>query len=203
VKIRPPPPLRFVVLLPHRDTQGFLRDYRRRLFAAGVDGAYSFPPAAPLALVSRPCRPGELRALAFSLRGLTLAEGGGGRIRAAGGAAVECPGDPGGPDQGFALWGLSLRTGLPLNAGPLLPPDALVFPFPAPVLCAALLGRAGPGNPGRDIAEAVPLPPAFFFRAASVANLIWSPLTGETGTRPGRDYSRTWKTGKPCWLPRC
>ncbi|MDR3145901.1 MAG: hypothetical protein LBU21_06460, partial [Treponema sp.] len=88
MKIRNSPFLRFVVLIPHRDSQRALWEYRRRLFAAGLDGAWSFPALAPLALVSRPCDPGELKALARSLRDLTLSGGGDGRIDAGPGAVL-------------------------------------------------------------------------------------------------------------------
>ena len=40
-------PLLFVVLVPHRDCLAALEAYRRNLFAFGLNGAFSFPAAAP------------------------------------------------------------------------------------------------------------------------------------------------------------
>jgi hypothetical protein len=193
VKIRRAQRFRFVVLIPHRDCRRFLRDYRRRLFAAGLPGAYSFPPVAPLALVSRPCTPGELAFLSRSLREITMTGGRDGRIR--GGRPLACPGIFGVPAPD--LWGLTLELGIPPGPGLTLPPGALSEDlvrrkFPAPILGAALIG---PGASNRELAAAVPLPPPFFFRAAAVANMVFSPL----GEEPG--YSWEWETGKLRWLP--
>jgi hypothetical protein len=170
-----------------------------------MEGAWSFPAVAPLALVSRPCDPAELKALAHSLRELTLSGGGGGRIDAGPGALLECPGGPGGPGGGrpFGLWGLSLRAGLPLDAGPFIPPEALVYPFPAPVLCTALTEPAGGEISGGDGGKTLPPPPVFFFRAASVANLIRRPLSLENCGGDTRGFSALWETGRVRWLPSC
>lgn len=203
VKIHNPPFFRFVVLIPHRDSQRVLGDYRRRLFAAGFDGAWSFPAMAPLALVSRPCDPGELKTLAYSLRNLTLSEGGDGSIGAGPGAMVECPGGSGASGRSFSLWGLSLRARLPLDAGPFIPPEALVRPFPAPVLCAALLYPAEEESFAGNPVMGLPSAPVFSFRAASVANLIWRPLRPENRTGDSWGFSALWETGKARWLPSC
>jgi hypothetical protein len=209
VKIRKTPLFRFVVLIPHRDCRPFLRDYSRRLFAAGLPGAYSFPPVVPLALVSRPCTPGELVLLAHSLREITMTGGRDGRIRTGrplARASIFFPGKKAPPGAGDAgapeLWGLSLELGeasgeessppgLTLPPGA-LPGDLVRGEFPLPVLGAALIG---PAAPDRELAAAVPPPPPFFFRAAAVANMVFSPLGGEPGC------SWEWKTGNPRWLP--
>jgi hypothetical protein len=114
---------------------------------------------------------------------------------------AECPGGPGGGV--FRFWGPSLRARLPLDAGPFIPPEALIHPFPLPVLCTALLDPAGGGIPGGDPAEALPPPPGFSFRAASVANLIWRPLCPENHAVVPWGFSAVWETGKPRWLPSC
>ncbi|MDR3160379.1 MAG: hypothetical protein LBU28_02055 [Spirochaetaceae bacterium] len=185
------PELRFVILLPHRDTGKILRDYRRRLFASGFPGAFSFPAAAPLALVSRPFTAEELRDLARGLRRSGTEAGRDGTFTA---------GPPGAlpfPREASAFAGLSLF-------GPTLdppPPDAAAFPacrspFPALILCASLV----PGGEGDLLREKAPppRPGALSFRAAAVANLVIRPLEAP-GPEPA--YSFEWKTGRPYWLP--
>jgi hypothetical protein len=168
--------LRFIVLIPHRDTGGPLRALRRDLFAAGIAGAFSFPPLAPVALVSRPFTVPELRGLARTLREASLAGGRDGTISAGEPASLTCPG-------GLSLYGPVLDLGVPE-----LPPGA-VFRFPFLAICAALIGKgdkAGLPHPFK----------AFSFRAAAVANMILTPLDcGEPG------YSYRWQIGIPRWLP--
>jgi hypothetical protein len=180
-------PLDFVVLIPHRDSVPFMRAYSRTLFAAGLAGAFSFPPAAPLALVSRPFTRGELKALALALRELSLRDGREGKIRTGAAAALPCPLEDACGE--FAFWGLTLD----------LPLGALSFPaggekkirrrFSGPILCAAIIG---PGDKGR--APSYEGPPVSF-RAAAVANMRLRPLAqGEAA------YSYEWETGLPAWL---
>jgi hypothetical protein len=172
--------LRFAVLIPHRDSLKALETLSRRLFAAGFSGAFSFPQAAPLALLSRPLSRGELGDLAAALRESSAERGG--IITAGPGAAASLP-DP----WGFTLWGPRLDLAIPAIPG-------AVYRFPFPVLCAALTGTDGPAPPGPAGREGLfPL----CFRAAAVANMSLSALeTGEPG------YSFAWKLGEPRWLPR-
>jgi hypothetical protein len=175
-----PAVLHCIILIPHRDGAGRLEEYRHSLFASGLAGAFSFPAAAPLALVSRPFRGEELKALAGELRALTRQEGGGGKFRSAGTLSAACP------LGGFNFFGLSLE---PWGDLPSLGGEKVVYRFPALCLCAALLV---PGeSPG-----SLPAPPELSFRAAMIANLAICPLSqGEAG------YSFAWKTGRPVWLP--
>jgi hypothetical protein len=170
-------PARFIVLIPHRDSGKLLRDYKGRLFALGINGAYSFPIAAPLALVSQPFTKEELKSLAQSLRALSAAEGRNGRISA--GELRTLPWL-----EGLSFFGPGLDLPIPDF------PQEVSYRFPSLVLCAGLIKT-------RDQAL---LPqgtgPSFFFRAAMVANLILRPLpAGETG------YSFEWRIGTPVWLP--
>lgn len=158
---------RCVALVPHRDCRRLLRDYRRSLFAEGFAGAYSFPEAAPLAVTERPWSREELKGLAHSLRSLT----GERAFHTGGGKFLACPGGP-------PFWGLSLNLP-PWNAGLGLVSD--------PALCAALID-----DPGNHPLDKIPPPPGLFFRAASLANLVWEPLGA---------YSSVWRIGQPCWLP--
>jgi hypothetical protein len=178
---------RFVILIPNRDTEKLLDEYRTALFAKGFYGAYSFPPAAPLAELSRSFNRDELKELAGNIRKLTLAHNG----KISGGETAANAGF-----GGLSFFGLHLD--LPA-AGELFPETAKgkIIPsvpgrsFFPPVLCAALV------HPGEN-----QLPkegPALSFRAAALANLAIRSLSGKTGD--ALPYSFEWEIGEPIWLP--
>jgi len=173
--------LRFIVLIPHRDSQGCVENYRQRLFAEGFFGAYAFPAAAPLALVSRAYKSEELKALAHELRALTLSNDG--KITPRQTAQVACP-----LGEGVTFFGPQLDLPSPETLSGLRN-EKLRFLFPTIVLCAALLG---PREEKPRISE-MPVPG---FRAARIANLAIRPLEG--GAAP---YSYEWRLGPECWLP--
>lgn len=186
--------LRFILLLPHRDRERVLRVYSRSLFADGFWGAYSFPGALPLGIVSRPFTRGELKALAAALRKLTLLGGGDGKIRTGTPArAFPVRGPVAGEAElpGFTLFGPSLDLTLPPE---LLPPELLRFRFSAPILCAALLPGDRPEKPP-------PPGPVFSFRAAAVANMILRPLSKGNEPENFEGLSFEWKIGERVWLP--
>jgi hypothetical protein len=172
--------LHFVILIPHITVAGPLRSLSRFLFAAGLPGAWSFPQAAPLAQVKRPFSPEELVSLALDLRSQTLPDG---KITLGPPALVPCPLFP-----GFFGPALDLPP-------PPLPYPGILYPFPNLVLCTGLVP---PGDAAilENIPDIPPVSPAFF-RAAMVANLTIKPLSGAEG-----NYSFTWRTGKPRWLPK-
>jgi hypothetical protein len=167
-----------------------MEEYRRKLFSAGIAGAYSFPIAAPLAEVSRPYSEEELKALARGLRELSVLGCRDGKFHTAGTGRVLMD-HAGYPD----IFGLKLEFtagGHPAGAGfsaaslQGLRNAKVKRVFPECILCAGL----GPG--GRGLPEA----PCFSFRAAKLANLAIRPLdSGEKG------YSFEWETGAPAWLP--
>ena len=183
--------LHFAVLIPHRDSLKPLRILSRRLFAAGFPGAFSFPQAAPLALLSRPLSRRELGDLAAALRESSADRGGvitaGPTAPASLPPAVQFRNE--GPDpREFSLWGPRLDLAVPAAI-----PGA-IYSFPFPVLCAALV-RGGMDADSMDAAVEGLFP--LRFKAAAAANMSFMALeSGEPG------YSFTWKIGEPRWLPR-
>jgi hypothetical protein len=181
---------RLAVLVPHRDIRPALNSFRRRLFAAGISGAYALPPVVPLALLEKPLNDTELKALAVSLRALSLdpAPEAGGFFAAANGlpALINGPG-------GFAFWGLSL--GFP-PASPALPG----IPFPQAAICIARAGTDPAAEREILLKTAIPSPPRF--RAAATANLTIKFFSVD-GRAPGNalpGLSSRWRIGKPRWL---
>ncbi|MDR3115374.1 MAG: hypothetical protein LBU25_07630, partial [Treponema sp.] len=162
------PPLRFIVLIPHRDSGRLLWEYRQKLFAAGFVGAYSFPGVAPLAVVSRAFTKEDLQALAHTVRDISAQDGRGGKISTR--------------DLGSLVYSESTHTGQgPYDLtifGPLLdlPSPELSHPmvvhrFPRLVLAAGLIKAEAPEGPVK-----APQAPVFFFRAGMVANMVFRPL---------------------------
>jgi hypothetical protein len=182
-------PLHFVILVPHADLASPLRSRSRFLFAAGICGAWSFPQAAPLALVKRPLTDAELRDLAAALREATLSRGG--KITLGKPILVPCP-------------GFHSFFGPALDLPPPAPPcPAVLHAFPAPVLATALAAPAEEPLLGR-IHNIPPVNPGFF-RAAMVANLDIQPLSrafpADAVPAPAENYSFRWRVGKGRWLP--
>jgi hypothetical protein len=174
-------PYRFIVLIPHRDSQRCLGIYRKSLFAEGFFGAYAFPVAAPLALVSKPFKSEELKVLSHELRAVTLSNNG--KLSPSGAVQVVCP-----LVEGAAFFGP--RLDLPsLETISGLSNEKVNFLFPDIVLCAAILG---PNEEKPRVSEI----PVTSFRAARIANLAIRPLEG--GAAP---YSYEWRLGPEGWLP--
>lgn len=188
-------PLLFVVLVPHRDCLPALRAYRAGLFAAGMNGAWSFPAAAPLALLNRPLEVPELKSAAAELRKLLndrkispLEKG-------------EC--------EGWTLNGTSLIEGSIRFFGitldlpsPTLPADAVLQRWEKPKLAPVILA---PGDDMVTQPSRVAKVPLLTSRAAALANLILIPApehrTAEFSSFE-KNYSFTWKMGPLFWLPR-
>jgi hypothetical protein len=176
---------RFVVLIPHRDAGRLLDEYRAKLFSLGFHGAYSFPPAAPLAVVSGSFSREELRALAFEIREFTRDKDG--KIAVSENADS---GPAGSTLEQMSFFGPALN--LPVTEG-LFPETAkgkILSLFSPAVLCAALIGRD-------EKTSGIEGQPGAGFRAAALANLAIRPIISEK-TLP---YSYTWKLGQQVWLP--
>jgi hypothetical protein len=199
---------RFLVLIPHREARNQARAWSGRLFAAGAAGTWAFPWVVPLAQLSRPLTPGELRDAAFALREANSA--GDGKFRSGGPAILPLPAlrDPekNGGGEYPALYGPRLDLVMPE-----LPAAGAVLCRLSPaVLGAALIERpedipgrsaaavtAGPSPlPGEAPPEALPSPPEISFRAAALANMIYRvQRTGEGAVL------FEWTIGRLRWLP--
>ena len=183
-----PGPLLFVVLVPHRDCLPVLEAYRRRLFSAGLDGAHSFPAAAPLALLKRPLCPGELKTAAAELRKLL------GDKKIVSLKESECSGWTFGRKTTIRFFGPVLE--LPL---PAFPADAVLQRWEEPILAPAILS-SGSCPSRKDVMVPLLLP-----RAAALTNLALTPVFSAVETGAGSfdgEYSFTWKLGPLYWLPR-
>ena len=174
--------LTLLVLVPHRDARLPLRAWSAALFAAGVAGAWSFPWAAPVAILSRPLSAGELRSRARALRDFSLAGNGNGKFKTGPAARAAFPESPLG---GAAIFGPVLDIPAGLFSAEVS--EKIIRPVSPPVLGAALVWDSGAAE------HPVP-PPELSFRAAALANMIYRPL-GSGGV------SFEWKMGKLHWLP--
>jgi hypothetical protein len=171
----------FAVLVPHRDCLPVLETYRRSLFAAGLPGAFAFPAAAPLALLSRPLADQELKDAAANMRSML------GKRKLQPDLPVTLAVSPAAESTAP---GCSLRFfGLSLELPPLsLPQDALSAIWRKTLLAPVVLG-------GTEELTAKAIP-KISFRAAALANLtLWPAECGEPG------YSFTWEIGPLFWLP--
>ncbi|MCL2070415.1 MAG: hypothetical protein FWH19_05460 [Treponema sp.] len=184
---------RFIVLIPHRDAQKTLKEYRRELFAAGYHGAYSFPLAAPLAAVSRPFRCQELKELARNIRRAGLETGGNhdGKIKSAGTALLDRP-------AGFPadFFGPQLNLTIDETTFPNSTKNKITQIFPAPLIPLALIQNSA--SPRLCVSNNEKIP-TISFRAAYLTNLAIRPLV--TGHSSGAELSFEWRISLPMWLP--
>ncbi|MCL1927300.1 MAG: hypothetical protein FWG07_00715 [Treponema sp.] len=178
-------PLLFVVLVPHRDCLPALEAYRRNMFAAGFDGAFSFPAAAPLALLKRPLDAMELKTAAVELRKNL------GNKRFNTGYS-EC-----------SAWNTTINElrffGLTLELPqPAFPPDAIVKVWEKPILAPAIIVPDGIASTMHSSS----FNSGLSFRAAALANLALQPVGSAEASSFEKDFSFTWKLGSLYWLPR-
>ena len=190
---------RFIILIPHRDALKPLYEYRRRLFAAGYIGAYSFPLAAPLASVSRPFNREELKELGRNIRSIN--------------SRFFTTNDTNCVNAGLSFFGPSLNIPAEEGVFPQTARDKILRAFLPPVLCAALVGDRLPktSRGGTEITKNNEEKtesffkdvPALSFQAASLVNLAIRPIkTGGTLSVGEFNYSFEWVTGPPVWLPK-
>jgi len=184
-----PEEFRFIILIPGRDTEKLLDEYRASLFANGFYGAYSFPPVAPLAELSRPFNRDELKELAGNIRKLSMSHDGKISSAESGVDIIEGFGE-------YSFFGLRLDFPAdPLAIEKLFPKTTkgkIVRHLFPPVLCASLV-YSGENHLPKEW-------PSLSFRAASLANLAIRPLPGGDKGE-AHVYSFEWKMGEPIWLP--
>lgn len=174
--------IRFAVLVPHRDCRRLLRFWSAELFSCGLLGAWSFPHAAPLALLSAPLQDAELRELARNLRRRSQDKGG---MPRPGPATILRLAPPQVPFK-LCIYGPALE--LPLKAGDFGSGAGKIRTLLPPLLGCAVLGDSETAAPEG--------PENLTFRAAAVANMAYRPmLSGDRG------YSFSWKIGELRWLP--
>jgi hypothetical protein len=167
-----------------------LWEYRQKLFAAGLVGAYSFPGVAPLAVVSQAFPKEDLQALARTLREISAQDGKEGKIST---QDLRSLGYSGFTHTGQAQYDLTIFGPLLDLPNPAFSHPLVLYRFPRLVLAAGLIkaeAREGPMN------ETLPKAPVFFFRAGMVANMLFRPLSSGTA-----GYSFEWRIGTPVWLP--
>jgi hypothetical protein len=179
----------FAALIPHGNAVSVFEKFRQRLFALGLDGAFSFPAAVPLALLSRPLTAVELKTAAAELRKLL-----GDRKMVLSALPENSPSAGAGPfrPDGISFFGPSLDMPFPA-----LPESAVISRWEKPALAPAVLGPGG-AEQVRVLAEQgrLPAPPELSFRAAALSNLSVYPAgNGEAG------YSYAWELGRLYWLP--
>ena len=168
--------IRFVVLIPHRDSVRLIKFYRNELFREGLIGVYSFPIVSPIAVISCPLKKEELKRLAFNLRVLS---GNNGKITVGESCILQYP--------PMSFLGLKLDLPIPILS------ENIIYQFPHLLLCSGLIGYQDNDFLKR---EKLLLPPSFFFRSAMVANMILRPFKDST-----ESYSFEWKIGEPVWIP--
>ncbi|MDR2193680.1 MAG: hypothetical protein LBP19_04330 [Treponema sp.] len=176
----------FLSFIPHRDCKKEVELFKRVLFSSGFWGAFSFPVASPLAILSRPLTKDELKRIAARLRECTCVErndtGKAGRVTA-------------------GAWDTATLGGLYFGGQTLDVPVERLFQreaaFPSgvvaeqcafPLLAEAVLRGNEPPQPPAD-------PAPFSFTAGYVANLTLRPLCDD-------GYSFEWRIGEPAWMPK-
>jgi hypothetical protein len=206
---------RLLVLVPHRDSRLLLQSWSKALFSAGLDNAWPFPRAVPLAILSRPLSPKELKTTALALREETLAGENDGKIRTGKSAMAAFPENARGATSAFSknagsafIYGPSIDLRFPETALPETALNKLSFRFSPLVLGVALVQGAETGTDGQAAlhgtaavqkaeAGSLPPPPELSFRAAALANMSYLTLPLGKGA-----HSFEWEIGALCWLPK-
>jgi hypothetical protein len=177
---------RWLVLIPHRDALRELTLYRKKLWQAGIKGAYSLPSVAFIAEIEKPLPYNYLRGLAQVLRNKTLKKKG--YIFSTTQKIVPF-------SASCTLFGLELD---------LVCTDLMssLRSLSAPILPITLL--PGTGSFSESLSEPLVeqknllevIVPDLRFRAAALANMVLQPV--DCGLR---EYSYRWSIGKLFWLP--
>jgi len=199
---------RFLVLVPHPEIRQKIRAWSERLYSAGLWGAWSFPHAAPLALLSRALNPAELKRCASLLRTENPGSGnstGNCTIRSLAPARSALNGDVDifgleldihteRLEQSLAVGKILRRLSPPVLGAALVPKTCDECP-PSPTFTA----QAHTGAHRNDVSPMVEHP-RLVFSAAALANMSFEPLPSSS-PHAGRNYSFRWKIGRLYWLP--
>jgi hypothetical protein len=180
--------------------------FKRDFFSSGLAGAWSFPPAVPLALLARPPERAELRGLAEKLRSMLGSRKISGTAwikssfpQASSHAVFSAPGPASLRRPLPELWGLRLDMPCP---GSLVEGRKDALPFDQAVFVSALVRNSAAVPP-----EALPVPGRISFRAAALASMLFAPLLGSPAqdspatVSPAGGLSFTWELDEPVWLP--
>jgi len=174
--------IQLLVLVPHRDTRLLLKNYSKTLLQAGFTGAYCFPWVTPLALLSSPLNPQELKNIAHVIRKSAIA----GKFNTEGEKTIPFPYEE---KDGF-LYGPRLDLSLP----PDFSINEISHFYTTTVIGACLL------QDGKNT-DALPCPPKLTFSAAAVANMVWQPVNLSAENTQQTAFGYKWKIGKLFWLP--
>jgi hypothetical protein len=184
--------VRLLALFPHRDGARELYREKTGLFDAGFYGAYSFPFAAPLAIIKRPLSIDELKAASKNLRTQTLVSDGKILSLSSGGGIAPLTRETAPIFDDYSVYGAPLSI-----CAPAIAEDALLRSFEKIILTQALvytsnaatslLGEWGTGNSELLSSKAI------CFGAGYVANMTILPL--------GPRFSFRWQIGRAVWLP--
>jgi hypothetical protein len=164
---------RFVALVPHANARAEFNRYRRESALIAGKGIYTFPAAAPVALLTAPVPGDQLKRLAALFRLQSYKNGGDGRIVTGEISSIILP-------DGKTLAGPCLS----IEAPPIPGEIAVAESFKKLILVAGIF----PGTP-----ELPPLRRPVKFSAAALANISLTPLRYE--------QSYCWTVGEPRWLP--
>jgi hypothetical protein len=176
---------KFLVLVPHQDVRLEIKKHACSLPEGTLAGVYPFPIVAPLAALSQPLTPENLKQFARTLRGFA----GEGKISANGTAAVSFPTDA---DE-MALFGIRLDLNIPAA----IFGDGSKEIFSPPVIGTWLIPKSCQQQlcAAKQRLDALLLE-KLSFRAAAIANMSWQPVLADNET------AYEWKIDKLCWLPK-
>jgi hypothetical protein len=172
----------FLVLVPHRDTRLVLRNYSAALLKKGFTGAYCFPWVSPLAVLSRPLNPQELKNIANAIRKSAKD----GKFNAEGMCTMPFPPE----EKNSFLSGPRLDFTIPRD----LLADGIGNFFSQTVIGARILSDE------KDMG-ALPCPPKLSFSAAAIANMVWQTVSLSAQDAKSDALGYKWKIGKLFWLP--
>lgn len=179
-----------LVMVPHRDARGALRKYSDELVRDGITGVYRFPLAVPIAALSKPLTPDELKNCARILR--DAAGAGGGKFSAK--EEDVCPFPARKNAAASVLFGPRLDLKIP--SGIFSNVTQKIKRFFSPLIIGAFL-MPKDHEVQLHAAHMREMPE---FRAAAAANMLWQPV--QTDTNSGGETAYKWKIEKLCWLPR-